>query len=155
MFVIPTNIVTIYTISDTITGETAYIPEIFVSLMNIFLIFTMSAIILIIINYFLRTNRKIFLLTSTLSLLFLIASIGIFTVSMNEFCETGLGSLIGQESLSIKIPGESSSISILSNWGPSLGFYLSFVAPLLILINLYFNKFKMIWEKINGKKERK
>ena len=155
MYVIPTNLVTINTISDTISGETAYIPEIFISLISLFLIFSISAVTLTIVNYFFIKNKKIFILTSILSILFLVGSIGLFTIGMNALSETGLGSFIGQGTLSIKIPGESDSISVLSNWGPGIGFYLSFAAPLVILINLYFNKLKLIWEKYNGKKERK
>jgi hypothetical protein len=52
---------------------------------------------------------------------------------MSGLAEAGVGSFIGEGSLDIAIPGEETGVTIYSNWGPSIGFYV-YVISIVILV---------------------
>jgi len=150
MFIMPTELITITKTPDVISGELAFLPDIFIDAMNVILVFTAIGCIIFLSSwYFKKHNKKrLYFFSLALSILAFIGSIGIFTYGMSEFCNVGVGSFIGSGNLDIGIPGESSSISVLSNWGPSMGFYLYIVAIVVFILYILLNRSKKFEKRI-------
>jgi hypothetical protein len=60
--------------------------------------------------------------------------LSIFFYAMSQITEIGIGSFIGNGDIETTLPGTAEVISIPCSWGPGLGFYLSIVAALCLVI---------------------
>ena len=78
--------------------------------------------------------RKTTIMISTISVLLLITTISIFFYTMSQLTEIGVGSFMGKGELETTLPGVASSEMIMSNWGPSIGFYLTLITLIIIII---------------------
>ena len=60
MYLFPMNLITISTSSDNIAGELAFIPDLFILVINIFLIISLIGCVITILNYILYKNKKVY-----------------------------------------------------------------------------------------------
>jgi len=145
LFLFPVRLVTTTTFMEVISGEIANLPDVFVIANSIvplgILIGCVLMIVSIVIN---KSNKKIGLLLILTSLILLIISISIFTYTMTQLTEIGIGSFIGKENLEIKIPGEEMSETIFCGWGPSVGFYLCLLSIYSIILILFIISIKKV-----------
>ena len=63
---------------------------------------------------------------------------------MSQITEVGVGSFVGSSNLVIDIPGLAENEVVLCNWGPGIGFYLTFISFIILLFYLFHNRFKNI-----------
>jgi len=136
LYLVPLELVSTTTTSQVITGELAFFPEIFISVMTAILILTGIIIFLGISTLMLnRMNKKqwqnILLIGA---LILLLCSLVLFIGTMSAFTEVGVGSFIGQGTLDVSVQGEDVVVPVLCQWGPGGGFWL-YVSSSLILIS--------------------
>lgn len=137
---IPSNIVTFTSSSQASGGEISVVPEevtTALSVLTILLIisFLMIGFITIVKDRF----RKITIMSSALSILFLIATITIFLYVMIQITQVSVGSFIGEGELEITIPGLAENKILQCSWGPNIGFYLVILA-IICLITTFLHK---------------
>ncbi len=149
MFVIPVKMVTLTTTSDVIGGEFASLPNEMVNILGFIPVLTIISIILILSNLvFTRISKKRFSLLSLIAAItVLICSIGIFTYSMSELSEIGIGSFIGNGNQYVSIPGENIDATLFCSWGPNIGYCLYFFAIVSLIIILIINIAKWFKKK--------
>ena len=142
MFIIPTELVTVTSTSDVVSGEIAFLPDILLDAMSMIPIFTAVGCIILLGSWFLKKydKRKLYTLSIILVFLAFIGSISVFTYGMSEFSKVGVGSFIGKGNLDINIPGENTAFNVQSNWGPSIGFYLYLGSFIVFLLYIFLNK---------------
>jgi hypothetical protein len=138
LYLIPLNLITTTTTSQTIVGERAFFPDIFITAMM--LIPVIAAIICLLTFTFLVLNRRnkkrwqTFLLVGALILL--LGSLALFVGVMSAFTEVGVGSLIGQGTIDTVVQGEKMVKPVLCQWGPGLGFWLYVLSGLTLTSTL-------------------
>jgi hypothetical protein len=143
MFLIPVELVTITTSSQIISGELAYLPDLFIMVINIFLIISLIGCIITLFSYYFNknNNKKIFILFIIISLITFILSISMFIFALNELSSITVGSIIGQGDIESNIYLQNSNTALYSIWGFGIGFYIYLISISLILFNLiYFLK---------------
>ena len=135
MFLIPIELVTTTVTNDVIAGELASLPDIFVNVVTLILLFTVVGCLLISSSILFKKFNKelLYKLSLILALVGFIGSLLIFFIGMSGLAEAGVGSFIGEGSLDIAIPGEETGEAIYSNWGPSVGFYI-YVVSIVVLV---------------------
>jgi len=157
MFLYPMELVTITTSSDIIAGELAYIPDLFILVINIFLMISFVGCILTALSYYFFKNnkKKNIFISLIISLVTLIVAISMFIFALNELSSITVGSIIGQGGIDSNIFERGSIISIYSHWGFGNGFYIYLISLSMILLHLiYFFKSNKGEELVWGKKEK-
>jgi hypothetical protein len=130
LFLLPQTLVTVTTTSSVIAGELMSLPEIFVYILSLIVVFTALGYILLLTSfYFKKTERRTFYIASVLfTSIFLVVSLVIFFVGASVVTEIGIGGVTGEGNLEVGIPGEETVVSIGCSWGPAIGFYLYLVS---------------------------
>jgi hypothetical protein len=141
MFLYPMNLITLTTSSENIVGELAFIPDLFILVINIFLIISFIGCIITSLSYYFdrNNNKKNSLIFLFLGLITFSVSISMFIFALNELASIAVGSIIGQGNIDSTVIQNGVASSVYSNWGFGIGFYIYFVSLLLIIANiLYF-----------------
>lgn len=125
MYLYPSNIITLISGQGIISGETAYLPDLFGQAIGFIPVLSILGFLIILFSLYMGKKRKTKLSTVSLilSLFLFIASVTVFLVAMNMVCEIGVGSLIGTDILEVSIPGSSIAENVESSWGLAVGFY--------------------------------
>jgi hypothetical protein len=147
MYLQPTELITITQSNDIITGETAYLPDIFKDAIGFIPIISIIGSLLLITNLFFinKNNKKLRISSLIIALIFFSGSLVLFLYSMITFCNISVGSLYGSGLLDISISGEETYLSINSSWGPSIGFYFYLISVIVIILpNLISQFIKMV-----------
>jgi hypothetical protein len=150
LYLVPNNMVTFTSDENTIAGELSYLPDEFVSAINLIVLITIGSCVLTVANQFFK-NKKRQQISKTLTVFLLIGSLSIFIFAMNELCKVSVGSFIGEGYIETSVPGESNIYSISCNWGPSAGLYIYIVSILILSITFFMNK---IWRKSDAYRKR-
>ena len=79
-------------------------------------------------------------ITTVTSVILLIILLVVFILGVSMISKIGVGSFIGQGDYSLNMPGEDARVSIPAQWGPGIGFYLSALSVMLIII-LYITQY--------------
>jgi len=139
MFIIPLELITITTSKGIIGGELAFLPDLFHHANSLIPIISLIGCFTIIVSVvFNKLNKKIVLSLLFLSTFFLASSIIIFSYSMYQLTEIGIGSFVGNGLIDVKIPGEESSLAVFSNWGPGIGFFLYLISIIFAISTILF-----------------
>jgi len=147
MYLTPLELITTTTTANVVSGELAFLPELFIDVVSLVPLFSLLACLFILSSMFFRTRKtKLYLLLLIFAMFMLISSILIFSIGMNELAEVGIGSFIGGGNLDVSIPGEEVAATMLCSWGPSVGFYL-YVLSIVILVVIIILNVKKIMEK--------
>lgn len=138
MFLVPVRLISTTITTQVIAGDHAFLPEIFTSVMTMIPYFIMViCLLLIVILVLYWMNKKRWQRLLFIGSLALLVSILIsFIYAMSAFTEVGVGSFIGQGTLHIAIPGEDTTISMASGWGPGSGFWLCVIGMLVLVFTL-------------------
>lgn len=137
MFLYPLNLITTTIHNNTITGELAFLPGIFIDIVTLIPIFTASACFLLILSIFFKNiNKKLYLMSILLALIALIGSMLIFSIGMSSLTEAGIGSFIGGGNLEISIPGEVIFTTIYCSWGPAIGLFLYMISIIILFLTI-------------------
>jgi hypothetical protein len=149
MYLSPTEMITITSKTDTMAGELEKVDDDFLNNIGYMPIIQIIAMIMIILTLFLSRFRKniLSLLTSIIAVLLLVINIAIFYIGMSEFSNYMVGSFIGNGNITVNIPGENLTTSVYCSWGPNLGFYLTIIAFLILLIITIVNFYRKIIKK--------
>jgi len=148
MYITPLELITKTTTVDVISGELAYLPELFIDVVSLIPLFTLLACCFIFSSmYFKKRKSKLYLLSLIFAIFMLTSSILIFSIGMNELAEVGIGSFIGSGNLDVSIAGEEMSAHIYCSWGPSAGFYLYVLSMVILLLIIIFNVKKIMEKK--------
>jgi hypothetical protein len=142
MFLYPVYLVTITESSQIISGEIAFLPDLFIMVINIFLIITFVGCGLTVLHYLFKNKIKKnnFLILIILTITFIVA-ISMFIYAINELSTITVGGIIGQGEIDTNIYDGGESFSIYSNWGLGFGFYIYLFSLIMIFLNL-FHSFK-------------
>jgi len=144
MYLTPPGFISITSGEDVISGEISYLPGIFITVLQIITLFLILACILIFINIIIdKYRRKIAFISLISGFVLIINSISIFIFAMMQYSKVSLGSIIGSGNIDVNIAGKSSSISTISSWGFSTGFYIlifSIIAIMFVLCRQYKNE---------------
>ena len=136
MFLLPLELVTITTISDVISGELAFLPDIFRDYVGLIPIISVLGCLSIISGIFFKAfnHRRFYILSLVFASLLFVGSTLIFFIGMSTLTELGVGGFIGKGLLDVSIPGKDISPSVSCSWGPSLGFYLYVISIVILFI---------------------
>ncbi|UCD14248.1 MAG: carboxypeptidase regulatory-like domain-containing protein [Thermoplasmatales archaeon] len=139
MFLIPLELITVTTSPSIIGGELAYLPEIFVDIVSLIPLFTVTGCLIILGSIVIKKfNKKLYYLSLLLALLAFVVSLLIFSVAMSQLTEVGVGRFLGEGNLDIKIPGEETVSTIFCSWGPTTGFLLYVVSTLTLFFTFVY-----------------
>jgi hypothetical protein len=139
---IPSNIVTLTSSSQTIGGEISTVPGEITMAFGVLAILLIISCLLIGLSILAKNKfRKIAIVLSVLSVLILIVTISIFVYAMLQLTEVGVGGFIGDGELEITLPGIAENKMLHCSWGPGIGFYLSVIAVLVLLVDFFKIKF--------------
>lgn len=129
LFLLPTNLVTWATTSKVIAGELTVLPDLFVSVMLLIQFITGVIIFLCVFLWVLQWRRKhrYAVVITGLALILCLCVVGLFIAAMTAFTEISVGSVSGQGTLDVFIPGDEAVVSLLCQWGPGTGFWLQVV----------------------------
>lgn len=143
LFFIPQNMITTYQSDESMTGETAYLPDEIMLLISAIITATISSSVLILIAMFVKektqvkkTYQKLFPL---LIIVLLFACVVGFLFAMNEVSRISVGSVFGSGEVEFGIPGESELYQIDCSWGPSLGFYFFVIGTIVFCGQIIYN----------------
>lgn len=154
LFLLPSELVTITSSSDVVAGEIASLPGLFVNVIFLIPFVLTIGCVFVFINMVLITYKKRF---STISLflgfLSLTGTIFIVYYALSELTKVGVGSFIGEGYVDVSILGEGIRTSLLSSWGPGIGFYLCCIAIILILLT-FCVRIKKSWTELSQKKAK-
>ena len=150
LYLQPTELITITKSNEIITGETAYLPDIFKDAIGFIPIISIIGCLLLITSLFFinKNNKKLHMSSLILVLLLFGGSLTLFLYSMISFCNISVGSLYGNGLLDISISGEETFSSINSSWGPSIGFYFYLVSIFIILLPSLISKISNMVRKL-------
>ena len=152
LYLIPNNMITVFSTENTIAGEQSYLPNEFLNSINLIILFTSIGCIIMIFSQFLKnTNReKLYKISKIIPLLTFIGSLAVFTIAINELFKVSIGGIIGKSYLEIGVPGENQLYSVSSQWGPSIGFYIYLTSIIILSIILFVKIFGKKWRIKNG-----
>jgi len=137
---IPSNIVTFTSSSQVSGGEISVVPEEVTTALSVLAILLIISFLMIGFSTIVKGRfRKITIMSSALSILFLIATITIFIYVMIQITQVSVGSFIGNGELEITIPGLAENKILQCSWGPNIGFYLVILA-IICLITTFLHK---------------
>lgn len=160
MFLIPLELVTVTIQSGFISGELAFLPEIFRDYVGLIPFLSFLGCIFLLLGMFFKKiySRKFLLFSLTTAFFFYSGSLLIFFIGMSSLAEIGIGGFIGEGFLEVHVPGEETFVTISAYWGPNLGFYCYLISILIlvfILINEFFlrNTGCLFHRKIHKKKQ--
>ena len=136
MFLLPLELVTITTISDVISGELAFLPDIFRDYVGLIPIFSVLGCLSITSGMFFKAfnHRRFYILSLVFASLSFVGSTLIFFIGMSTLTEVGIGGFIGKGPLDVSIPGKDIAPSVSCSWGPSLGFYIYIISIVILFI---------------------
>ncbi len=161
MFLYPLYLVTITETSQIIAGEIAFLPDLFIITINVFLIITFIGCALTTLNYLFKNKiKKINFLILIISTTTFIIAISMFIYAINELSTITVGGIIGQGNIDTNLLNDGKSISLYSNWGLGFGFYIYLFSLIIIVLNLFYS-FKLytgedlIWYKKRKKLNQK
>ncbi len=142
LFISPIKMVTIISNSNVTAGENANLENDFVDLVDNYLPIAIAIGFILIIssmilNWFSLRNFSIIILL--LALIFYIGFISIFIYELPNLTDTIVGSIFGNGSLEISIPGENIYEIFSCSWGLSIGFYLLLCSVIIQIITFYLN----------------
>jgi len=148
MYLTPLELITTTTTADVVSGELAFLPELFIDVVSLIPLFSALACLFILSSMFFRTRKvKLYFLLLFFSIFMFTSSILIFSIGMNELAEAGIGSFIGDGNLDVSIPGEEAAVAILCSWGPSIGFYVYVLSIIIITLIIVYNVKKIAKKK--------
>ena len=108
------------------------------SLLTIIMFISFIGIALNILFEKINRKRFAFLFLTLAFIAYICIFIG-FNFGMSEFINEAVGSFSGNGELNVYIPGEMGSVTVQSNWGPSIAYYL-YLASVLIIGFVFFYK---------------
>ncbi len=147
MYLMPLELITKTSTADVISGELAYLPELFIDVVSLIPLFTILACLFIFSSmYFKKRRTKLYLFLLFFAIFMFTSSILIFSIGMNELAKVGIGSFIGSGNLDASIAGEEGAATIFCSWGPSAGFYF-YILSIVILVVIIILNVKKIMEK--------
>ncbi len=145
MYLTPLELITTTTTADVVSGELAFLPELFIDVVSLIPIFTILACLFILSSIYFKTRgTKLYLSLQLLTILMLIGSILIFSIGMSALAEVGIGSFIGERNLEVSIPGEEVAATVLCSWGPNVGFYLYVISIIMIALIIIYDVKKIV-----------
>jgi len=148
---IPPKIVTLTVSSDAVGGGLSSLPSevsMILSLIVVLLIFTVLFVILL--NFTVNRFRTTLILR-ILSIVFLTVSILIFYMVMSMLAEIGVGGVNGNGEIETDLPGLAENVVFSSHWGLGMGFYLTVLAVIILVLDLTHRRIKHLFlEKNKG-----
>ena len=146
---VPSNIVTFTSSNDMSGGEISLVPEEVTMALSLFSILIVVSILFIISSIFMKNRfRRITIFISTLSVILLIATIGIFYYTMMQLTDVGVGGFMGSGDLDITLPGVADNQILNCSWGPGIGFYLGIIAIICLIVLSLFKKSRFFSNKM-------
>jgi hypothetical protein len=147
LYLIPLTLVSTTITPQVIGGDVTVLPDVFPTIMMVIPILTVLAGVFTLFVLIMKrryTERWLIpLLLGVLVLLF--CSVMVYLGAMSAFTDVGVGSIVGNGSIDISVPGQDVVTPISCQWGLGLGFWLYVVASLLslsILILIVYQKKK-------------
>jgi hypothetical protein len=134
LYMMPLELVTITETNNLTAGELVFLEETFEKIVSFVPIISIIGLVLIIGSICLEYVKKIkySLITYLLGFLSVSAALTISYLAIREFSYVLYGSLNGQKTIEINIPGTESYELIECSWGPNLGFYLLLLGFLIL-----------------------
>jgi hypothetical protein len=146
VFVLPVTVISRTTTSQVIAGELTVLPEIFTSVMMLIPVCTgiiiFLCVLLLMLHWRSKKQWQVFFLIGTLVLV--VCSLGLFIGAMSEFTKVGVGSLIGQGTLDVMIPGADVAVPVVCQWGLGVGLWLYLFSALVVVFLIIFLWYKKI-----------
>lgn len=140
---VPPKIVTLTRSSDVIGGETSLVPEQVTMVLNLLSMILVVTCLIIFITIFTRNRlKKTTISLSILSIILLVATFSIFFYAMSQITQISVGGFIGSGDIETAIPGIAESKFLPCSWGPGVGFYLTIIAVMCLIIPYLANKIK-------------
>jgi len=138
MYLIPVNLITITQSNAFHYGEIAYLPDVFILVIQLISFISIGALLLLSVTLLTekknKKKRTTYLILSGLILLGI--SLALFITSITLLSEVSIGGFIGSEKILTSLAHETTPRLMQTTWGPALGFYLYCFAcvPLVYLL---------------------
>lgn len=145
LYLLPLDLLTKTTAGEVLSGARGFIPDVFCSVVYGIGALSIGAGVLIVGSLLAqrRQKRRGQLASLGVAVVLLVGSLALFVVAMSAFTQVGVGSLSGEGTLTVSIPGEEVSEQVLCHWGPGIGCWIytfSGVVLVLILCSSFFMK---------------
>jgi hypothetical protein len=136
-YLAPLRFVTTTKAPSVITGELAYVPDLFVTVISLIpAVIAVGCFLCFASLAFRRINKKKMQLLSVLGAILLFGgSLMTFSLAMTTYSQGGVGSFIGDGAVEVSVPGINSPLQIQCHWGPAEGFIL-FVLAVIVLLSV-------------------
>ena len=139
-YLIPSKIVIVTESNNIIGGEISQVPEEVDMVLNLlFLILILTCILLIGSIFTITKRQKTTKILTIFSIILIIFTLFLFTYTMSQLTELGVGSFMGNGDLEISLPGLGDVKTLSCSWGPSFGFYLGFISIIILTIYGIYN----------------
>jgi hypothetical protein len=137
----PPKIITLSRSSDVIGGDISQVPSEVTMVLSLILIFALLTCFTIFITLFsIHRFRKTTKILAMLSIVLLVFALIVFSFTMSQIAEVGVGSFIGNGEIDTVLPGTAENKILSSTWGPGIGFYLGLLSLILLVILFLFEK---------------
>ncbi len=134
-FLMPSKIITITNTQSVIGGEISLVPDEFTMVLDLLSLILIFTIVIIVLNFFIKERyKKIKLLLSLISMIFLLISVILFYFAMSEVTKVGVGTFSGSGDLAITIPGLQDTSNVNCAWGMGTGLYLIILSVVLNML---------------------
>jgi hypothetical protein len=138
-FLMPTKMATITSNNNVSAGEIASLEKDLTQIVDTVLPPIIFATIIFIFITLLLDSYNIKRLSLTVLLTAVIFYFGVIVMylsEMSKLANSTVGSLMGNGNIEISIPGEKTFETLSCSWGPSIGFYLTLTATIILIFDL-------------------
>lgn len=137
-YLVPPQFVTMTRTASVLTGELAYAPELFTTIMSLIPVIIAGGCILSIASLVLRrvSKKKVHLVFLLGAILLFGGCLTAFSFAMTTYSQAGVGSLIGAGTVGISVPGITTPLPVPCHWGPAEGFIVFIVAMVVLFTAL-------------------
>jgi hypothetical protein len=135
LYLVPPQLVTITRTASVVTGELAYAPDLFITVMAVIpAVIAFGCLLCFASLAFKRIDKKrIQLLLILAGILLFVGSLTAFSFAITTYSQAGVGSFLGEGTVDVSVPGINTPVPILCHWGPAEGFIV-FIVTIIILL---------------------
>jgi len=141
LYMIPSVQITMTTTPDVIAGERSPLPEIASQAITVLIVALILGCILLFCNIVFTKYKKkrCAIFSFSLATILFLGVLFMFFFIVSEMVKVGVGTFFGQGNIDVNIVGEGITEIVKGSWGPGFGFYLLFMACIILVLLVVYN----------------
>jgi Na+-driven multidrug efflux pump len=138
LYLAPPVLVTMTRAPSVLTGELAFIPDMFTTILMMILVMIALGCLLCGTSLVFQRMKKprLHFYSTFVAILLFGGCLVMFLVAMTLYSEVSVGSILGQGNIEVSVPGVSEQFSVPSHWGPDVGVVVFILSLVLLLTAL-------------------